>query len=239
MYSLAFAFMHIAIYAGLSVLLGSSLAAGLAAGTVSAFHLFGRRDSETMGVWTIPNALVVDMFFVNMAVAMFVWPLVGSVFIFVFKRGFISPFSLSEYAKSLAKDLPYTLCHTPIFSWREGAKSFSARSLQVMVSKAFLVACVFFTFIVMPTCTFITLHREQKISKLGAIPQNCAELRSVSLTGRPEPERVEIFESLCWDFLFTVKFAGIWGAAVGSLVSIASLFTAILQYAKAAKARND
>ena len=222
--------MHVAVYGFLSLIIGGLTAGLVGISAFSLLHMFGHRSVQTMGVWTIPNALVVDLFFVIYIISFTVWPILSSGFILAYRTGKISPFS----APASSVGLSFPFLHTPMISIRDSKYNFSLKGFQLMAYKAFLIGSGLFTFVVMPTCTFATVQREKRIGRLHKHPQQCSDFfvtvddeTEYSLDDWGGPK---VFESLCWTNDFTYLFVTIWSVSVGLILALFCVVTAAIQY---------
>jgi len=227
--------MHVVSFILLMTLFGSAIAVFIGVSIASFIHLFGRRSMINYGVWTLMDALVLDLFLISGAVTVLVWPLISSSFIFALKHatGFIKidHFLLPDSLAKSGKEMAAALHHSPIFS---KTSFFSLKSFQVMAAKSTFIAFAVFSFVVMPTCAFVTVFREQKIARLEKLPLSCAEMHShqALFWGDAADRDDEIFESLCWKFSDLFFFVAAWCASVGALLGFMSASTAALQFGK-------
>lgn len=227
--------MHISVFTVLIMLLGTAVSTATAVACSSVLHLFGARPSHEMGVWTMPNALVIDLFADIFIVTLIVWPLVSSVFIYCLRRGVVDHFTIPAWLRPLRKGLPLTVWHTPIVTLRggqNGKHSFSWVAFQLMITKAVVIAFALFTFVVMPTCAIVTVKQQSEMfNKLPNRPHSCSAYKILNDPGyNLSPTYHDVFESLCWTFAYTLQFVAIWSSATGAAVAGLSLCTAAIQF---------
>jgi hypothetical protein len=244
------------------VKLGSLLSCTLAALTLSFLHLFGQRDTYLFGVWTIPNALVVDLGAVTLVVTSVVWTVVGSVFILCFRLPssswlHISPYTISENLRKASRNLSYTLLHTPVFQILDAKWKVSGRAFQLMMAKSLILWIALFAFIVMPTCTVVTVMREQWLHHLSVqstktdipdystpIPLSCGDMFPdeadvwTTIDSKHADVNAKYFESLCWQYSKIFNFVIVFGSIYGLLISVLAVFTAAIQFGKSSKGQN-
>lgn len=244
--------MKVGILFTLLLVTGTALSLGLALGTFSLLHWFGHRDTYLYGIWTIPNALIVDVSVISFTCTVVIWILLGSLFIACFKlpSGFfhIEPYSLPDFLAGFAKSMGYTLNHTPVFTFN-GRKNFSSKALSLMFTKSLFVFLGLFAFVVMPACTIVTVLREQIIARNALpalqnrlyVPMTCSEMFPENaafwkpIDDKHDWERDDIFESLCWEPAKLFRFMIVWGAGFGLLTSLICLVTVSLQYGRYSK----
>lgn len=238
--------MNVIIFGIIMLVFGSSLSVFVGVSLLSIMHLFGYRSMYHFGVWTLMDALVVDLFVISGAVTMVVWPLVSSSFIYSLKHGNslkIDPYWLPQWLSNGSKDIALTLHHTPLFSSR-GRSFFSWKSLQVMASKSSFISFAVFTFIVMPTCAFVTVLREQRLGQFDQIPLTCQDMFrdetewEAPRGGENNSHNEPIFESLCWEYADLLSFTAFWCAGLGALLALVSTLTAAIQYGQISKDKN-
>lgn len=245
--------MKIGILFPILLVLGTSLSLGIFIGMAHLLHGLGHRDTYFYGIWTIPNALIVDISVISFTSTVVVWILLGSLFIACFKlqSGFfrIQPYSIPDFLVGIAKNLSYTLNHTPVFTFN-GRKIFSSKALSLMFTKSLFVYLGFFAFLVMPTCTIVTVLREQLFARLTegrvdqtdvATPMSCSQMFPDKaaywkpIDDQHDWDRFDVFESLCWEPEKLSRFIIIWGAGFGLLISLLCLMTVSLQYGRYSK----
>jgi hypothetical protein len=246
--------MHALVFCLFGIKIGSLLSCGLAALTVTVVHLGGRLDTYYYGVWTMPNALVLDLGLSVVTICTVVWTLLGSIFIICLRlpktsTWHIAPYMLPKFLKDLGRNLSYTLQHSPIVTTGpKGQTKWSFRAFHLMISKTLLVALGTFAFIVMPTCTIVTVYREQWLTTLAPKFKDIKERLPIPLTcGEMFPDMAKawkeldeqhletqpvIFESLCWEYSKIFSFVTIFGAVFGALVSALALVTVAVQYGR-------
>ena len=238
--------MHFVVFGSVLVILSAALSAaiGLAIHKVTHFTFLGM-PLYHFGVWTLPNALMMDLVSIAMTITMTFWPLVSSLFIVSLKGASVfsvSTYQLPEWAHTVSKDMAYTLYHKPIFG--VNGKRISMRAAKLMSAKALMVGFVVFAFVVMPTCTVVTVIREQHLSSLGLDkpPTSCAAMfPAQAVYWTPFDEKFprvldesdfasQVFESLCWTDQYAALFTAVWSASVGAGIALVSYTTAVLQY---------
>ena len=124
------------------------------------------------------------------------------------------------------RGLPSTLSHNPIFGLADGRMQFQVSALSAMATKYILIGLGLFAFLVMPTCAFLTVHREFRL-KDAPLPLSCAAMFP-DLKGDVGGESLDgkVFESLCWSFGFTTVCCTLWGAGLAVVLSVVGLLTA-------------
>jgi hypothetical protein len=245
--------MKVGILFPLLIVLGTALSLGISVGMAFLLHGLGHRDTYFYGIWTIPNALIVDISVISFTCTVVVWILLGSLFIACFKlqSGFfhIEPYSIPDFVVGFAKNLSYTLNHTPVFTFN-GRKIFSSKALSLMFTKSLFVYLGLFSFVVMPTCTIVTVLREQLIARLSGglvnhtsvvTPMTCSQMFPAEaaywkpIDDQHDWDREDVFEALCWEPAKLSRFITIWGAGFGLLISLICLMTVSLQYGRYSK----
>jgi hypothetical protein len=221
------------------------LGGGIGALVPSLFHIPKNFDDVlTTGLWTIPNALVVDLFVVNMLIALLTVPLAGSL---VYRKLRVRK-SRNEPIPSILpnwrKSIPYSLSHYPCLVFDQNTKKtkFSFSRFGVMASKSVFISLVSFAFVVMPTCSILTVLWDLNIQRLGRAPTNCddivnfhalvngAALTSDVAADPNPPKDGKIFESLCWQFVTFFAFEIVWGAIVACCFASLGVVTALIQF---------
>ena len=249
--------MHVAVFGIAATLLGTALAYGLSCLVVGTLHLFGYRESYYYGIWTVPNALFLDITLVTFAVSAIVWPLIGSLFIFCLKwplqRSWwtIEPFEAkSQTWIQFGKNMSSILLHSPIISFvvEKNKIHFSMRAFHLMLSRILLIALATITFCVMPCCTVVTVRREQllreradhfrSLNRDPPIPFTCGEMfpEASKFWSEKDAKYFEgnevIFESLCWKFNEIFQFGSFFGMFYGFILSLLCVLTVSIQYAQ-------
>ena len=229
--------MHVVSFGVVMLILGASASVFIGVLLVSILHLFGYRSTYHFGVWTLMDALVVDLFLISGTVTLVVWPLISSSFIFCLKHASsfmkIDPYKLPSFTYG-ANELAITLQHAPIFAKNV---SISLKSLQIMTAKSSFIAFAVFSFIVMPTCSFVTVFREQRLGSLETAPLTCGAMFPEHAmfwadmdAAAAKTDKIKIFESLCWKFTDLIWFTTAWSAVLGALLAFASTLTVAIQF---------
>ena len=245
--------MHVAVFALFAIILGGVFSYAVAGFMVGLSHLFGHRDSYYYGVWTIPDALVVDLAMVTVVVTCFAWILIGTLFIHCAKWANrsswwrIAPYEVSSTWKQFGNNLSSILHHSPILRFEGGKAKLHLRAVHIMLSKTLLIALGTITFGVMPCCTVATIHREQNIRERSKYFENSDRKFPIPLTcGEMYPSQVplwshqdaknfkgteKIFESLCWRFEDIFQFCSVFGLIYGFVITILCLLSVVVQHA--------
>jgi hypothetical protein len=229
--------MHVISFGVVMLILGASASVFIGVLLVSILHLFGYRSTYHFGVWTLMDALVVDLFVISGTVTLVVWPLISSSFIFCLKHASsfmrIDPYKLPfTYG---ANELAITLQHAPIFAKNV---SISLKSLQIMTAKSSFITFAVFSFIVMPTCSFVTVFREQRLGSMETAPLTCGAMfpehatfwADMDATAGAGNNKMNFFESLCWKFTDLIWFITAWSAVLGALLAFGSTLTVAIQF---------
>lgn len=231
------------------VIFGHTALGGLIGALIpTLFHIpsGGFNQVLTTGLWTIPNALVVDLFFVNALVSVLTVPLAGSLVYRGIRVRKSNNVPVPSIYPNYRKYIPYPLSHYPCFIYDQstGKTKFSAFRFGVMANKSILISLVTFAFCVMPTCSILTVLWDVNIQRLGRAPTNCDDMinfhallnpalvspQQVSLAD-PKPDSTgKIFESLCWQFATFFSFEIVWGAVLGCGLAILGVITALIQF---------
>lgn len=208
--------MHIAVYGISSTFVFTLIGLAVAAATTYSLH-WNDADNRAfaMGIWTLPNALIVDLFAVSLLVGFAIWPFCGSLFLHVNEKcGWIDKY-------------------TPLWTMsNEGvlAHGFSATTMALHYC---FIGMAVFTFGVMPTGALVTVYRETNILNDWplAIPLDCLEMFPDDERMPSFPRSIDgiIFEALCWPKNETVLFCSIWGGIFAFLLSLLALVTAACQ----------
>lgn len=229
------------------VVFGHMLVGGLVGAIIPSLFHIPTNFSQVLntGLWTIPNALVVDLFFVNMLVALFIVPMAGS---WVYRKIRILKsrnISIPSIFPTWRKSLPYSLSHYPclMFDQATGKTKFSVSRFGVMASKSALISLVTFAFCVMPTCSILTVLWDLNIQRLGRAPSDCSDIvnfhallndavaqRITTRTGATPEGSGRIFESLCWEFSTFFWLEIVWGSVIAFILSILGVVTALVQF---------
>jgi len=199
----------------------------------------------TTGLWTLPNALVVDLFVVNALVSLLTVPLAGSLVYRGLRQRKARNIAVPSLYPSYRKSIPYSLSHYPclVYDQNTGKTSFSISRFGVMASKSVLISLVTFAFCVMPTCSILTVLWDVNITRLGRAPTNCEDMINFHALLNPalaspqpplDPSSPDgsgrIFESLCWQFATFFSFEIVWGAILGLVLASLGVVTALIQF---------
>jgi hypothetical protein len=99
-----------------------------------------------------------------------------------------------------------------------------------MMSKSAFISIVTFAFGVMPTCSFLTVYRDNELVNSGVYrPTKCQDIYP-TITNEPQYSDEIFFESLCWNVWAVIVFEMCWGACLGLLLTTISVTTAMAQY---------
>ena len=227
------------------------LGAGIGAAVPALFHLPKSVDQVlTTGLWTLPNALVADLFFVNILINLLTVPLAGSLVYHKLRvrksRNQAIPLILPGWRKSI----PYSLSHYPclLFDQQTKKTTFSFYRFGVMASKSVLISLVTFAFFVMPTCAILTVLWDLNIQRLNRAPTTCQDMINFhallnggqtggTTVADPTPSTDgTIFESLCWQFISFLAFEIVWGSVLACALAILGVVTALVQFGPAQSA---
>jgi hypothetical protein len=231
--------LHVGVVAPIFVLIGSAIGFGIGYLTTSVHYwVTGPDRVYDMGVWTLPNALLVRLLSGCFWTTIVVWPLVGSSLIVLWSRQWMSPlervFGRGRSADAIHTPdedirVPHPLRHCPLVT-RDGR--FNRHNFNNVISRSITIFLVTFAFAVMPTCTMVTVLRESKLSGVRPRPLRCQDMNPPSYP--PEGYGISfngvVFESLCWDLGKTLMFDSIWAAVYGAVLGAVSAFSAIFQF---------
>ena len=219
--------MNVSIYLAISTIAFTALGTVLGGVTSAILHVFGwnPKSSLQMGVWTLPNALVLDLFLINLIVIPLVWPLLGASYMYFVS----SPPRPWEWLMRVFDSS--TLFRSEPFI----GKSFSAAAIETMLIRSVLLALASFTFIVMPTCAWVTVARELRLFSVSAktIPLSCQAMWPDDLLDNVTSADGEIFEALCWPYWTTLIFSSAWASGLTFLICLIGTTAVMVQQATA------